>query len=146
MGRWGSGPSLPILLQVLGAVLGTCLGVAFPAPLGLLGPGQSGAVRMASDVTPTLPFTNLPADPSCVPKGGRHMRKNRDVTHTIHIHSRLPQPVGTRAHAIHDPRKLAPADKSSRGADSALLNLPYLSFTPSTLLMSAAHRPTSKPD
>jgi len=56
----------------------------------VLGPG---AVRMVSDVTPTLPFTNLPADPSCVPKGGRHMRKQGCYTHHSHSHTLTPTPA-----------------------------------------------------
>lgn len=121
MGRWGSRPSLPIYCKCLARYLVHALGVSRTAPLGP-GPSEWRPTLRQPSLSPTF----LPTPILLVyPKGGRHMRKQGRYTH--HSHTPSPtQPVGTRAHAIHDLRRLAPSDKSSRGADSALLNRPRL--------------------
>lgn len=109
----GQPAKLANLLQVLGTVHGTWLGVSHPGPLGP-GPSEWRPTLRPPSLSPTFLPTIL------CPQVRRHMRKQGRYTH--HTRTLTPtQPVGTRAHAIHDLRRLAPADKSSRGADSSLL-------------------------
>lgn len=119
-GRWGGGAADQACQFTAGAGR---------AVLGYMPRGRSPctfwawAVRMASDVTPTLPFTNLPSTgPVPCPKGGSTC-KNRAVTHTLSP----TQPVGTRAHCHPRSAKTRAARQiNHRGADSALLDRPCL--------------------
>lgn len=106
------------------------------AVLGYMPRGQSPcaswawAVRMASDVTPTLPFTNLPSHRPSPMSEGREAHAKTGPSHTplTLSHTLSPtQPVGTRAHCHPRSAKTrAGRQINHRGADSALLDSPCL--------------------